>query len=283
MLIKFYLFVRDFIPRGLTGSFSHIKGQDVMDYLLCHSEHTISRHKVTKAADTGFSELERWMGTSDNWQSALQCAKDAESNERGRRKFGWKASGLHSPAGLMAVLIIAHPDPDQRFKHWIGRLQIGWMMTQSRDTLAVEGFWKGLNSANLYTVFATEEARRPEFRMLASYTPLFRDFLSCRRDIRPYLQPWCQDIALEEEPSEIESDIAEDNAADDGAVALGVSGIRSQHNEREGAQAGGHQHSIDRSPSLDHANDSTPAVLDESSLRGHLNPPTTKTIGELEA
>ncbi|KAI0914037.1 hypothetical protein F4823DRAFT_574226 [Ustulina deusta] len=191
MLIKFYLFVRDFIPRGLTGSFSHIKGQDVMDYLLCHSEHTISRHKVTKAADTGFSELERWMGTSDNWQSALQCAKDVE-----------------------------------------------------------EGFWKGLNSANLYTVFATEEARRPEFRMLASYTPLFRDFLSCRRDIRPYLQPWCQDIALEEEPSEIESDIAEDNAADDGAVALGVSGIRSQHNEREGAQAGGHQHSIDRSPSL---------------------------------
>ena len=139
MFLKFYIFIRDFMPQGLTGNLSHIKGQDVMNHLLCHAEYTPSRHKISKSADIAFANLEKWIGNSPNWNLSQQQAKT-------------KAPGLHSPAGLLALLIIAHPDPDLRFKNWIRRLQINWMM-QPRHLLDVKnGFWKGLNARNVYEV-----------------------------------------------------------------------------------------------------------------------------------
>lgn len=177
MFLKFYIFIRDFMPRGLVDNLAHIKGQDVMDHLLCHAEHTPSRHRVSKAADIAFTELEQWMGSHSNWRSSIQqSGPDAEKSshrKKGDRKQR-KLPGLHSPAGLLALLVIAHPDPDSRFKNWIGRLQIDWMMMQPRNTLDVkDGFWKGLNANNVYKVFSVEEKRVAEILPLVDYTPLF--------------------------------------------------------------------------------------------------------------
>lgn len=62
MLCKLYAFMLDFMPQGLAGDFAHIRGDEVMDQLLCHCESTKSRHKVTRQAEHAFSELEKWMG-----------------------------------------------------------------------------------------------------------------------------------------------------------------------------------------------------------------------------
>lgn len=35
MLAKTYLFLRDYMPRGLTGPYAHISGNMLMRYLLC--------------------------------------------------------------------------------------------------------------------------------------------------------------------------------------------------------------------------------------------------------
>ncbi|KAI0429639.1 hypothetical protein F5Y09DRAFT_356788 [Xylaria sp. FL1042] len=201
MFLKFYIFIRDFMPRGLVDNLAYIKGQDVMDHLLCHAEHTPSRHRVSKAADVAFTELEQWMGSYSNWRSSIQqSGADAEKSrhrKKGDRKQR-KLPGLHSPAGLLALLVIAHPDPDSRFKNWIGRLQIDWMM-QPRDTLDVkDGFWKGLNANNVYKIFSVEEKRIAEILPLVDYTPLFQHFEMARKDIRPYVKEWEHRISLRE-------------------------------------------------------------------------------------
>lgn len=215
MVAKFYLFLRDFIPQGLIGGFSHIKGSEVMDQLLSHPpESAMSRHKVTKAADTAFNKLGTWMGTHKNWQTALRTAKkDAEGEKRGsgKKKLGGKAPGLQSPTALLATLIISHPDTEAKFRKWIGRLQINWMI-RPRETINVcSGFWKGLNSTNLDLAFATEseEQRKAETVLVADYTRLFGDaFLSARKDIRPYLDPSWVDrlVPPAEDPSDVEDE-----------------------------------------------------------------------------
>lgn len=154
LLFKLYFFLRDFIPQGLSGKFGHIKGDQVMEQLLCHAETTPSRHKVTKYAEITFSDLERWMGKHESWQSALNEAKAGYERQKKagvKKRPPWRAPGLHSPAGMLAVLVIAHPDLDgAKFRNWIGRLQIEWMMTQDPDVLKVEkGFWKGLDKDNV--------------------------------------------------------------------------------------------------------------------------------------
>ncbi|KAK5633000.1 hypothetical protein RRF57_008714 [Xylaria bambusicola] len=107
-----------------------------------------------------------------------------------KRKTAGKAPGLHSPATLLAVLIIGHPDPDAKFRSWIGRLGVDWMI-QPRDVLNVQqGFWTGINSDNLYAVFAQDddEVRKSQAKLSADYDRIFgKDFMRCRRDIRPYL------------------------------------------------------------------------------------------------
>lgn len=104
MLTKFYLFMRDCLPHGLTGEYEHITGDDVMEHLLCCNETAPSRHRVTKQADVAFANLESWMAKGENWREAQSALGNAESDTKqkrsnGRKKSTAKAPGLHSPAG----------------------------------------------------------------------------------------------------------------------------------------------------------------------------------------
>lgn len=88
----------------------------------------------------------------------------------------------------------------EKFKGWIAKLQIEWMMTQAREKLMVQhGLWEGFKFANLYTVFDSAEPRQAELPHLADYKQLFaKYFVRCRQDLKPHLQPWAQDLSLEE-------------------------------------------------------------------------------------
>lgn len=54
---------------------------------------------------------------------------------------------LYSPAGLAELLILSYPDP--RYKQWVGRLQIDWMMTRRGRLQVTDGLWKGITDDNL--------------------------------------------------------------------------------------------------------------------------------------
>lgn len=102
LLAKFYIFMRHFFPRGLTGDYSHIRGNEVMEQLLSHGQTTPSRHKMGKFAESAFGELERWMSRGSTWRQALEQARAASNSSRAagnKRRVPWKAPGLHSPAG----------------------------------------------------------------------------------------------------------------------------------------------------------------------------------------
>lgn len=203
MLAKAFFFLRDFLPDGLTGDFSHIQGDNVMQHLLCHDgEHSVSRHRVTRDAEVAFSELERWMQRGKDWQEALKMATPRQGRQRG----GSLAPGLHTPAGLLAVLIIAHPDA--KFRTRVGRLGIQWMLQSPRESLEVkDGFWKGIHSGNVCTCFRAEEQRSAEVSLLADYTALFGEgFVRSRKDMRPFLPSWACDLRLEVEPDELFTD-----------------------------------------------------------------------------
>lgn len=235
-LSKVDVFLCDFIPRGLTGDYAHIAGDDVMEALLCHNETTATRHKVAKQAHVAFADLERWMARGADWKEALQKARAEVDDQRlagNKKKTGWKAPGLHSPAGetshqppvgeeviadeltgMMAILVIAHPN-DSKFKTKIGQLEIQWMMTQDRASLSVSGgFWKGINSANLYTVFSSTEVRETEVPLLADYTRILgADFPRCRKDIRPFLPPWTRGLWLKDGPTENDTEASAGDSA----------------------------------------------------------------------
>ncbi|KAG6358149.1 hypothetical protein INS49_014033 [Diaporthe citri] len=217
MLCKLYAFMLDFIPQGLAGDFAHIRGDEVMDQLLCHCESTKSRHRVTRQAEAAFTELEKWMGKHENWMDAFNARRRKQTKTTRKRREQAKITQVLSPAGrfpldeggkrlrmstvgMMAVLVIAYPEHD-KFKRWIGKLQIEWMMTQAREKLAVRhGFWEGFKFANLYTVFDSAEPREAELAHLADYNQLFgKHFVQCRRDLKPHLQPWAHRLSLEEQ------------------------------------------------------------------------------------
>lgn len=107
MLTKFYLFMRDCFPKGLTGGYAHISGDDVMEHLLCHKGETApSRHKLSKQAEVAFLKLENWVAKGQNWREALENATAETGKDKGgrarsssRKKLTSKAPGLHSPAG----------------------------------------------------------------------------------------------------------------------------------------------------------------------------------------
>ncbi|KAI1181896.1 hypothetical protein F5B17DRAFT_423012, partial [Nemania serpens] len=172
LLGKMYFFMRDVLSRGLVGDFAHIDGDQVMHYLLSYTgESSASRHKVSRDADTAWIQLERWK-KGNNWREALELAKAASSNHnKTRQKMPWKVPGLLSPAGMLAVLILAYPDP--KYKHRIEQLEIQFML-EPRELLHVRhGFWSGINHGNLHHVFQTEEPRRSEVAFLADYSLLF--------------------------------------------------------------------------------------------------------------
>lgn len=68
LLAKTYLFLRDFMPKGLTSPYAHISGNDLMRYLLCHAnEHSRSRRRLYRETENGLSELQDWINTGSNW------------------------------------------------------------------------------------------------------------------------------------------------------------------------------------------------------------------------
>jgi hypothetical protein len=84
------------------------------------------------------------------------------------------------------------------------------MKTHDRGALKVEGgFWEGISINNLYTAFAPPEPVESDAILLADYDRLFgQDFPHCRKDIRPFLEPWAQHISLDEDPSDESDDEA---------------------------------------------------------------------------
>lgn len=201
MVARTYLFLREFAPLGLTGKLAHIRGEDVMHHLLSHSnEYASSRHKVTKEGAAAFAELGKWMAKGRGWEEALHANK-LEKMAAG--KEAWEAPGLHSPAGMLSMLVIEYPET--KLKDRARELQLEWMLGPREGLVVHQGFWKGINAANLYTAFAPEEGRLAECALLANYNDIFgENFLRCRRDIRPYLQPWTQGISLAGDPSDVE-------------------------------------------------------------------------------
>lgn len=109
---------------------------------------------------------------------------------------------------MLAVLVIAHPEPDDKFRKWIGQMQIEWMMLQDHDNVDVQhGFWKGLNSQNLCTIFAgeQEEPRKADVALLEDYDLLFgQRFRTSQRDIRPNVHSFSVELdLLVENPSDM--------------------------------------------------------------------------------
>lgn len=188
-LAKAYLLLHDYLPHGLTGVYAHVRGSDIMNVLLSHTtEHAASRHKYSKEATAAFNELEKWMSSGSDWREALEHATPADPGPGPpRRKGDTRAPGLHSPAQLLAILTIAHPDSIERFMGRISGLGIEWMYGP-RATLDVQhGFWKGINSANLHTCFAPEKSCCPRVSPAVDYDRLFGPgFVSARKDMRPY-------------------------------------------------------------------------------------------------
>ncbi|KAJ2995491.1 hypothetical protein NUW58_g1253 [Xylaria curta] len=72
MMAKMYLFLRQYMPDGLTGRWAHLRGNEVMRVLLSdREEQCVSRHKVTKKIYSSLGKLqEEWaeglcLGTKD--------------------------------------------------------------------------------------------------------------------------------------------------------------------------------------------------------------------------
>lgn len=69
-----------------------MSGNDVMSLLLCHQgEHAISRHRLSKDAETTFAILERWMSRG-HWEKALHTS----------RQEGMELPDLLTPAAFLA-------------------------------------------------------------------------------------------------------------------------------------------------------------------------------------
>ncbi|KAI0813817.1 hypothetical protein GGR55DRAFT_676746 [Xylaria sp. FL0064] len=96
------------------------------------------------------------MSLGEDWKAASKNAQRNPSAGKNRHKLTGKVPGLLSPAGLLAVLILAYPDV-KKYQTRIKQLGIQWMI-QRRDRLRVQrGFWKGITNSDLYSIFEAEE------------------------------------------------------------------------------------------------------------------------------
>ncbi|KAJ4394458.1 hypothetical protein N0V93_003676 [Gnomoniopsis smithogilvyi] len=238
LLAKTYLFLRDFIPGGLSGPYAHISGNELLRILMSHpGEISLSRHKVAKEAESAFAELGRWMQKGANWK---QASKVARSEGLAR------APGLFSPAAMLALLIIAYPD--SKFKDKIASLRIDWMVERRSSLCVKEGYWNGLEAANLQDVFLPETSHQAEESKLSlDYDRLFgQDFQQYRADLRPCLPTWAQHLSLEGSPDLSDMDAVEDLASD------------SDNDAQEDGKSNGTGHSDRAASTL--ASDDTPPV-----------------------
>lgn len=86
MLTKAYLFLRDYLPQGLTGPFGHIPGDDVMCQLLCHTgEQAASRQKISWDVEAAFTLLKQ-AKNGDGSEEAFntKMANDTGEDSRGQ-------------------------------------------------------------------------------------------------------------------------------------------------------------------------------------------------------
>lgn len=126
---------------------------------------------------------------------------------------------------MLALLIISHPD-DTKFKNTIvQKLQIEWMLKDPKQLDVRQGFWKGVNASNLYSVFTREEEREAEVDLLANYSRLFGgSFDRAKKDITSFLPRWARGVVHLEGPSAL-SGIKEPDV------------VRSQHEKASGSKA----------------------------------------------
>ncbi|KAI0437471.1 hypothetical protein F4803DRAFT_555966 [Xylaria telfairii] len=229
-LVKLYIYLRLYMPHGLTGRWAHIRGTDVMNELcsdINEKSQCNSRHALSRSADTGFDALKAWKGDARNWQEAQTIAQnrlDKQIQEAGtqneKRALGrtiTKAPSLLSPSRMMVLLVLAYPGT--KTHNVITDLEIGWMM-DARETLEVKaGFWRGVNSMNVHKIFHPEQTIKLAPRdMLLDYTRLFGDtFLECRKDIRPHVanRDWLEGIEL---VGSLDPDVGVGNNSFDGVV-----------------------------------------------------------------
>ncbi|KAI0506290.1 hypothetical protein F5B22DRAFT_650849 [Xylaria bambusicola] len=139
---------------------------------------------------------------------ALEVAR-AGNEKIGAGQSQWKAPGLYSPAGLLAVLVLddSKEEESHDLKMVISQLESNWMLSPRNTLNVTRGYWCGLNSQNIHTVFhpgqeGTIESRSSSnYVPLANYTSLFHNFIECRKQINKYyLQPWAQGIFLSRDP-----------------------------------------------------------------------------------
>lgn len=189
MLAKLYGFLYDFLPGGFTGRWSHIRGNDVMEILLCQrKDMAVSRHKATNNVQASFDYLEKWMKKGADWRDALR--KDAD---QAKKKGPKKTLTQYSPENLVALLVLSYPDP--KYRQWVGRLQIGWMMEE--EVQVRDGFWKGLTRDDIALIFQPNDPRPSELPLAADYDALFgSDFVSARENIRPFLPAWAAELDM---------------------------------------------------------------------------------------
>ncbi|KAI0465899.1 hypothetical protein F4859DRAFT_519621 [Xylaria cf. heliscus] len=94
----------------------------------------------------------------------LNCRKglgraraNSEKPIKRKRRRESKHPGIRTPAGILAALILAHPD--DTLKDRVRRPEIDWMRKQPRNVLQVtDGFWNGLNANNIENVFTPSAA-----------------------------------------------------------------------------------------------------------------------------
>ncbi|KAI3395453.1 hypothetical protein diail_1316 [Diaporthe ilicicola] len=105
---------------------------------------------------------------------------------------------------MLALLIISHSD-DTKFKNNIvQKLQIEWMLhVKDPKQLDVrQGFWKGVNASNLYSLFTREEEREAAVDLLADYSRLFGgSFERAKKDITSFLPKWARGVVRLESSS----------------------------------------------------------------------------------
>ncbi|KAJ4385252.1 hypothetical protein N0V93_010313 [Gnomoniopsis smithogilvyi] len=120
-------------------------------------------------AQTAFSNLEEWTGYCSNWQHVMR---------------------------LVALLTLSYTD--QKFRDWISRLQVEWMVLQPRDEVHVtQGFWKVISADSLLRIFQSDDTRTAETLLLADYDILLgQAFVEAQKDIRPFLSSWAEELAL---------------------------------------------------------------------------------------
>lgn len=125
-----------------------------------------------------------------SWSDALRDATHADEGADGR------ALGLHSLAGMLALLVLSFPDA--RFVRLIARLQIQWIPRESgNDRWILGGNQRWECGASLLS----GADPRAKSKLRVDYDRILgADFLECRKKGMRGVLPSCSPLALEGSP-----------------------------------------------------------------------------------